>query len=1052
LDKPLFDQKASSVYRPLGLAFLRVPILPAETASSLLDPIQMVERSPLLREAISIASPSLVDALSRRQTMAPRKMRQLQSSLLKYILRSSTRTTPFGLFSGIASIPIGDQTAVALAPPSNHRHRTRVDMEWLLGYIHMLENIPSIQAQLTYTYQPIMIKVGDRYHFEFRNTEGKVTDISVLAATGVELLITKTKNGKRYADLLTEMLAEIPEATHNELSAFVKKFIDYGVVCSSLQPPLTGVNPARYVLQQLEAIPVAKNEARQLRSLLDAMQDYDTYAPGEAEAVLHRLTADVYRAYALPNRQTPLNVDLTVRFAGSPSMQQSIADDAARLAEILLRISQRDPDSGPLTHYRQKFIGRYGRDRLVPLLELIRPGIGLGVPAHYMAVTRHGEKSGTPTSEYDRILLGIAVEALRKKQLVAQIDTHTIERLTNPRVTDVALPRSLDIAVQIAAHSHEQVNKKEYLLLASPLTGAQTAGRTIGRFADLLGNKTIGYLQSLADLQAAQNPGCIQAELVYMPHSGHAANVAIRPRLRPYEITLGTTPGVVDDYVLHFDDLYVGLHNDRFYLWSASQQKPVVVWYGHMLNTVSAPSVCRLLVDISRDGEYPLTSFSWGVAGYLPVLPRLTYGRLVLSPAEWKLNAQEVLGSTGKNTKADRAERGIWHKKLQVWRKQWQVPQYVYLTERDNRLLLNLDREDHAAELFYAATAHGKMHQLCLQEALPGPNDAWIVGEGGHYIPECIFQILRKSENTSASYVLPGLTTKPAYAVQRVYIPGDTWVFCKLYISVAQQDDYLAVYVDQLVRFVFEKQAAETWFFVRYADPEFHIRLRFKVSNTIMSRSLTSILVSWAAKMQAAGLLQRFCIDQYEREIERYGGAKAIETAEAIFAAESELCLSLICAQQSGQLGDISLLQAAVLTTSILLMSFGLDDLRQSAWAKARHGSHARFTQDYRKDRQKIILLLRQYKTGEVANCQVGEACKTLEQRLKALGGHYRQLERSGHLGLPLEYILESFVHMHTNRLIGMDRIQEQRLLTYLYRALTDMPYWTTSAKRKQNP
>lgn len=581
------------MYRPLGQAFLRVPILPVETSHSSIDPIQKVEDSPLLREAISIASPSLIDALSRRQIMAPRKMRQLQRSLLKYTIRSSTRTTPFGLFSGIAPVPVGDRTAIRLASPNCHRHRTRLDMEWILGYIHILEDTPSIQSQLTYTYQPVMIKIGDRYHFGFRNTEGNVTHTSVVATKGVERLIDKTKNGKRYADIFTEMLAEIPEATAAELSMFIKKFIDYGVICSSLRPPLTYANPARYVLEQLEAIPEAKNEARQLRSLLDALRDYDTHGLGNVEAGLQKISVKISSVHTQLSKHIPLNVDLAIHLDGKPSLQQSIADDAAQLAEILLKISQRDPDGGALTSYRQKFIGRYGRDRLIPLLELVHPDIGLGVPAHYGDMARHKtNSSSTNLSEYDTILLPIAVQALREKQLAVQIDTQTIERLKNPRLTDVTFPHSLDIAVQIAARSQEQVNKQEYLLLASPLTGAQTAGRTIGRFADLLGNETISYLQSIADLQAAQKPGHIHAELVYMPHSGHAANVAIRPPLRQYEVALGTNPGVADDYLLRLDDLHIGLHHDRFYIWSMSHQKPVIVWYGHMLNTLSAPNVC----------------------------------------------------------------------------------------------------------------------------------------------------------------------------------------------------------------------------------------------------------------------------------------------------------------------------------------------------------------------------------------------------------------------------------------------------------------------------
>jgi hypothetical protein len=57
-----------------------------------------------------------------------------------------------------------------------------------------------------------------------------------------------------------------------------------------------------------------------------------------------------------------------------------VADEAVHAAELLLRLTPFPEGLPSIAAYRQAFEGRYGADRDVPLLELLDPAAGLGLP------------------------------------------------------------------------------------------------------------------------------------------------------------------------------------------------------------------------------------------------------------------------------------------------------------------------------------------------------------------------------------------------------------------------------------------------------------------------------------------------------------------------------------------------------------------------------------------------------------------------------------------------------------------------------------------------
>src|SRR3569833_824727 len=163
-------------FQALDFFVLRTPILPADVFQQELTTVQgpLMERlsklaqDPLIREAIAVSSLSLLDSLTHLSPDSPpRKREQAAKGFMRYLLRMSTRPTPFGLFSGVTYGGYGDQYLFLLWEAASHKKRTRPDMEWMLRVVARLESDPAIVSQLPVTANTKAYEVGARTHLPY---------------------------------------------------------------------------------------------------------------------------------------------------------------------------------------------------------------------------------------------------------------------------------------------------------------------------------------------------------------------------------------------------------------------------------------------------------------------------------------------------------------------------------------------------------------------------------------------------------------------------------------------------------------------------------------------------------------------------------------------------------------------------------------------------------------------------------------------------------------------------------------------------------------------
>jgi thiopeptide-type bacteriocin biosynthesis protein len=440
--------------------------------------------------------------------------------------------------------------------------------------------------------------------------------------------------------------------------------------------------------------------------------------------------------------------------------------------------------------------------------------------------------------------------------------------------------------------------------------------------------------------------------------------------------------------------------------------------------------------------------FDWGPATSYPFLPRVTSGRAILSPARWRIT--QAL----RDKELSASEDGF-AERLVRFRKSWNMPRHVYIAIGDNRLLLDLEALDQAEELRTELAGIRESGAIVLHEALPAPEHAWVRGvpdKSGdlnraanlHYLSELVVPLVLRpfvrkvpaaqQAATATGDEEPKSAVTPVSAANRLRPPGSDWLFAKLYCPAVLEEEFLTGAVRDFCHDISRKALANGWFFVRYNDPDPHIRLRFRGDPNRLVSGLLPEVCSWGGELIAEGMCQRFAFDTYDREIERYGGPAGMSAVEAIFTADSPAAVDLLAVLR--KTSELDRLVLAVASIDDLLNSMGLGIGRRLAWYKARVKSPHSSGSDFR-ERKTTLRELFGSTDGFAKLAGSAEIMQIFAERQRSLAPIAQRLtvlEEKRELNQSRDIIFQSVIHMHCNRLAGADRGIEERALGLLLR------------------
>ena len=429
------------LYEPLDYLVVRAPLLPIEEylrlKSMQLSPRQsegsanilsqdetILSHLPWASYALATGSYSLFEELSRMPG-TKRDSKRAWRKLLRYLIRMSTRPTPYGLFAGVAMAQWGNRTTLTLtAVPQSQR--TRLDIEWLLKFVYRLESQLHIRRQLRLMANPAAIIRAGRVFLQqsvpLDQIESNHAGVSIRATRVVQRALAVTSMPIPYQDVINAVLAEAPAASEDKAERLITELWQHSLLLTDLRPPLTAIDPGRYVQQRLAEICDADEAFLQLTALLNAMAYQDTLPPEEALLKFPHLRAQATEVLS-GSSTTPFQIDMALGLNGQ-ELSSEVGVEAARAAELLLKMTPLPNGFPHLTTYRRNFEERYGDSREVPLLELLNPDFGLGLPTAYTQSrgNRGGDESKLKNYRRGNILMQIASQALYDRQLIVELD------------------------------------------------------------------------------------------------------------------------------------------------------------------------------------------------------------------------------------------------------------------------------------------------------------------------------------------------------------------------------------------------------------------------------------------------------------------------------------------------------------------------------------------------------------------------------------------------------------------------------------------------------
>lgn len=256
---------------------------------------------------------------------------------------------------------------------------------------------------------------------------------------------------------------------------------------------------------------------------------------------------------------------------------------------------------------------------------------------------------------------------------------------------------------------------------------------------------------------------------------------------------------------------------------------------------------------------------------------------------------------------------------------------------------------------------------------------------------------------------------------------GDDWIYFKLYGNSKRVEEFLGFELLDFCTSLKEEGLIEKFFFIRYADPNKHIRLRFKCKN--IDEKLILIFNNWFKHLREEGLLTKVVLDTYFKETERYGGEELIELAEEVFYRDSLLILNLISLKRMGKL-DLDIKYVAIANIVNMLEGLGIDYENQKQIFENRFDKD-KFRDVFKKDRKTLMDLVNSQNQWE--KLRQSDDGKTLynlfeitRESLKQYSDKLNILHKNEKLWNAKGNVIFSLTHMYCNRLIGNNDVEKE--------------------------
>lgn len=280
--------------------------------------------------------------------------------------------------------------------------------------------------------------------------------------------------------------------------------------------------------------------------------------------------------------------------------------------------------------------------------------------------------------------------------------------------------------------------------------------------------------------------------------------------------------------------------------------------------------------------------------------------------------------------------------------------------------------------------------------------------------------------------------------IKRNFILGDEWVYFKIYSGYKTADLVLTDAINPLVKELLEEKIIDKWFFIRYSDPDFHLRIRFRLTDLSQLGKLIFMMNSVVKPFLENMQVLKFQTDTYSRELERYG-TNTVTYSEILFFYDSEMTTGMLDIIE-GDEGEVVRWHFAIKIVDSFLNDFNfseneklelLDRLQNGFGSEFNMNKNLKIQIDrkFRNERKTIIGILNGNETINSDYAPLNNLIKRRSKKNKGIIEKINTIKSKNQLEIDLNDLISSYIHMMLNRIFKSNpRLNEMLIYSFLYR------------------
>ena len=998
----------------------------------------------LALKAIRIASPSLFREFKNyiedcEEDWNPKKRQELYNVLLKYFIRMTYRCTPFGLFASSSIVKRKEHQNKILEVNWNRSEEFLVNCRlstsfWANVYTQLQQN-KTLLNDLVYYTNNTLYKIDDVWKYIKIDFDGNMDSTDVFTVPDSPILLSiveQAKEGVSIGEIVDSIKKEGYE--EDDIRAYIDDLINNQIIVSELFPSVSGEDYHTFFMNRI--LDLTKNTYPEiykafyaLKTALEKMSNDDS----SIETIEH-VNSIVNRILNKTNEDfvNPIQLD-TYREIGKDGFSIPLEKDIQECVEVLSMITVESNDD--LNHFKSIFAHRY-EEQEIPLSVVLDEELGIGYQSRKLkslnifSANKGNRKRLDSISE---LKLNMYLEALEQQKYSIALKREDVEKLGN----DPKIPDAYAIIGNVV-----HVDERDQFAFEG--VSGPSSLNLLTRYAS--GNKDIeAEIQNLADLEYQPASNTIYAELSHLPNS-KMGSLICRPEIRAYEIPYLVKSNRHHDQQIHINDLVVVMEGEELILMSKKLGKRIIPRLTTAHNYADSRNlpIYRFLGDLQQQNRNYIR-WEWGMLSERPFLPRVEFKNIIVSPALWNIPKEAL-------KRIKKKDQRLWLSAFETIKNKQNIPDFVLLSEADNNLLIDTRSQD-GIILLIKEGLKMEGETVRLKEVLGNKDQLYVKDSQGFYTNELIIPYVKTIKEEEETQIQ--LKDSDKTILKRKFSPAEEWIYYKIYAEPTVINQVLIDALQGLCQTLAEEKKIQLWFFIRYEDPDYHLRIRFKLmapeyASDVITR-LNDCMEPWVSK----NLVWNTGIHMYNRELERYGD-KTIDLSEYLFYVNSNLVLNLNRIFSSN-----AHLEKYKRTVAIYLVDIILNAFTEDLNAKYAYTSVVRksFSKEFGIPETNLKSANAHYREDRLMIEQIfglkpieDDVLKFLKTELESVSRMYKEnidriieIEYQGKDFTSMYTLASSHIHMFVNRFYT----HNQRFFEYLAYGVLEMFY--KSLTKRQN-